>query len=56
MKSAAKKREKKRFAKIDELIESLNIVRNNLNGDFQFKVNELNRITQTLLQKTNKTL
>jgi siroheme synthase-like protein len=37
---------------IDELIENLNKIRNNLNGDFQFKVKELNRITQSILNKT----
>lgn len=36
---------------IDELIENLNKIRNNLTGDFQFKVKELNRITLDLLEK-----
>jgi siroheme synthase-like protein len=36
---------------IDDLIENLNKIRNNLKGDFQFKVKELNRITQSLLEK-----
>ncbi len=41
---------------IDELIENLNKIRNNLSGDFQFKVKELNRITQSLLEKTSNSL
>ncbi len=36
---------------IDELIENLNKIRNNLSGDFQFKVSELNKITKSLVEK-----
>ncbi|MET0395023.1 MAG: TSUP family transporter [Chitinophagaceae bacterium] len=39
---------------LDQMIENLNKVRNNLNGDFEYKVKRMNEITKTLLQKGNR--
>ena len=36
---------------IDEMIENLHKVRNNLNGDFAYKVKRMNEITQVLINK-----
>lgn len=36
---------------IQELIDNLNVFRNGLKGDFQFKVNALNQLTQSFLSK-----
>ncbi len=38
---------------LDEVIENLNKVRNNLNGDFEYKVKRMNEITQVLVKKGN---
>lgn len=38
-------------AELDEVIENLHKVRNNLNGDFEYKVKRMNEITKTLVQK-----
>jgi len=38
-------------AELDEVIENLHQVRNNLNGDFEYKVKRMNEITKTLVQK-----
>lgn len=40
-------------AELDEVIENLNKVRNNLNGDFEYKVKRMNEITRTLVQNGN---
>jgi len=36
----------------DELLQNLKVVRDQLVGDFEYKVNELNRITKSLIEKT----
>ena len=36
---------------LDEVMTNLSIIRNSLEGDFQSKVKELNRITQSLVEK-----
>ena len=36
---------------LDEVINNLHLIRNSLSGDFQNKINELNKITQSLVKK-----
>ena len=38
---------------LDDVIENLNRVRNNLNGDFEYKVKKLNKLTRILVEKEN---
>ncbi len=38
---------------LQELLNNLNTFRNNLKGDFQYKVNELNKLTSSLVTKSN---
>ncbi len=50
------KRLKEMFAEVlpedlDEVINNLHLIRNSLGGDFQTKVNELNKLTQSLVAK-----
>jgi precorrin-2 dehydrogenase/sirohydrochlorin ferrochelatase len=36
---------------VNDLLDTLQNYRNTLNGDFEFKVNEMNKVTKSILEK-----
>jgi uncharacterized protein len=40
-------------AELDEVLDNMNIIRNRLNGNFEYKVKKLNALTRGLVQKDN---
>ena len=40
-------------AELDEVLDNMNLIRNRLNGNFEYKVKKLNALTRVLVQKDN---